>query len=253
VQTDACVLKASDGETQGIKLGTQYVLQTQSKEGLQRIFDVDPSLAEEEEGDDSMQLARYLKERVLTIDVWNADSLMHVGTCKVPLSSFMRQGEPSRIVAQEYDLCEAEFGTYIGGMQLLVSNEGRKVAGKQAPSPPGGHKHKKKVTSKPLEKVENTDSSMPSLATMYDAAKTNHHQSEDARKKLRVERLKRQTVQTELTQTLTVLSNPTASEWDKMSSLRQIEMVRETKKHAILEKVLKESLGSKQTVDVVTG
>jgi hypothetical protein len=30
-----------------------------------------------------------------------------------------------------------------------------------------------------------------------------------------------------------------------MSSLRQIELVRETKKHAILEKVLKESLGSK--------
>jgi hypothetical protein len=163
----------------------------------------------------------------------------------------MRQGEPSRIVAQEYDLCEAEFGTYIGGLQLLVSNEGRKVAPKQAPSPPGGHKHKKKVTSKPLEKVETA--ALPNLATMYEAAKT--HQSEDARKKLRVERLKRQTVQTELqaNQTLTVLSNPTASEWDKMSSLRQIEMVRETKKHAILEKVLKESLGSKQTVDVVTG
>jgi hypothetical protein len=71
-----------------------------------------------------------------------------------------------------------------------VSNEGRKVAPKQAPSPPGGHKHKKKVVSKPLEKMETA--ALPNLATIYDAAKT--HQSEDARKKLRVERLKRQTV-----------------------------------------------------------
>jgi hypothetical protein len=38
-----------------------------------------------------------------------------------------------------------------------------------------------------------------------------------------------------------------------MSSLKQIEMIRESKKANILEKVLKEAVGSKQTVFVVTG
>lgn len=49
------------------------------------------------------------------------------------------------------------------------------------------------------------------------------------------------------------MNNPQANEWDKMSSLRQIEMLRDTKKHTLLEKVLKESMSCKQTVDVVTG
>ena len=58
-----------------------------------RIFDIDPSMrdaGEDDDVDDHMQLAKYLKDRVMTIDLWNGDSLMHVGTCKIPLYSFMR-------------------------------------------------------------------------------------------------------------------------------------------------------------------
>jgi len=61
------------------------------------------------------------------------------------------------------------------------------------------------------------------------------HQSEEARKKLRVERLKRQTVGQELkhnpTNLLASFQDPAANEWDKFHSLKQIEMLRETKKH----------------------
>ena len=48
------------------------------------IFDVDPSISDVPE--ENLHLARYLKDRVLTIDVWNGDSLMHFGTCKVPMN-----------------------------------------------------------------------------------------------------------------------------------------------------------------------
>ena len=82
-------------------------------------------------------------------------------------------------------------------------------------------------------------------------------QSEDARKKLRVERLKRQTATQEIAQNqvslATSISNPNATEWDKLHSLKHIELMRESKKHTLLERVLKESLACKQTVDVVTG
>jgi len=33
---------------------------------------------------------KYLYDRVLTIEAWNADSLMHFGTFKIPLFLIMR-------------------------------------------------------------------------------------------------------------------------------------------------------------------
>jgi hypothetical protein len=93
-------------------MGSQYLLEKVDKtsssasvlDGLNviRIFDIDPSLKEgldDDDVDDHMQLAKYLKERVMTIDLWNGDSLMHFGTCKIPLYAFMRQGEVSKVVA----------------------------------------------------------------------------------------------------------------------------------------------------------
>ena len=75
-----------------------------------------------------MQFARYLKERILTIDLWNGDSLLHFGTCKVPLASFMRQGSDSKSLAQEYDICDPEYpANNLGCLQLFVTNQGRKI------------------------------------------------------------------------------------------------------------------------------
>ena len=49
------------------------------------------------------------------------------------------------------------------------------------------------------------------------------------------------------------INNPQASEWDKMATLKQLEVIRETKKQNLLERVLKESLACKQTIEAVTG
>jgi len=123
--------------TSKVMLGTQYYLvklkylQSQRTGGvdlnqtLATIFDVDPSMSRV--ADEHLFLAKYLKERVLTIDVWNGDSRMHFGTCKVPLNRVLRQGEPSVVNACEFDVCDPDFGGYVGGLQLLISNEGRKV------------------------------------------------------------------------------------------------------------------------------
>lgn len=55
-------------------------------------FDVDSSMNPDVEDDNQehMNLARYLKDRILTIDLWNGESLMHFGTCKVPMAQFLR-------------------------------------------------------------------------------------------------------------------------------------------------------------------
>ena len=67
----------------------------------------------------------YLKDRVLTIDIWNGDSMLHFGTCKVPLHLLMRQGEPSKVIAQEFLVMEPEQAEVVGGLQLLMTNHGR--------------------------------------------------------------------------------------------------------------------------------
>lgn len=72
-------------------------------------------------------MANYLKDKVLTVDLWNGDSLMHFGTTKIPLHILLRQADPTKVIGQEFDICEPENGQYIGGLQLLLTNEGRKV------------------------------------------------------------------------------------------------------------------------------
>jgi len=55
---------------------------------LSMIYDVDPSISGVP--NESLHLARYLKDRILTVDIWNGDSLMHFGTCKIPLYQVLR-------------------------------------------------------------------------------------------------------------------------------------------------------------------
>ena len=204
------------------KSGSDSLMDITPQSGLTRIFDIDPSLnivskddQDESSTEEHLHLAKYLKERVLTLDIWNAESLMHFGTCKVPLNAFMRQGEPSKVVAQEYDICEADFGQYIGGLQLLVTNEGRKIPPREKTAQPigGGHKHKKKVHSKPIDNVTSlmdlSSKTQPNLAMMYETTKQNQStllHSEEARKKLRVDRLKRHTAQIDMQQNSTSMA-----------------------------------------------
>ena len=165
VHSETVALK-SDG--QQLKPATQYFLhkltdQSAIDSTLTFTFDVDPSMFTDDTPDDYMNLARYLKERILTVDVWNGESLMHYGTCKVPMAAFMRQSAPSKVVAQEYDMCEPEFGQNVGSLQLLVTNQGRQIPHKVQESPDKamasstgffqGQKHKKKVVSKPIENI----------------------------------------------------------------------------------------------------
>ncbi len=64
--------------------------------------------------------------------------------------------------------------------------------------------------------------------------------SEEARKRLRVERLKKRTAN--LSTSTKQLADPNSDDWIKMQSLKQIEMIRETNKHTLLNKVLQQSM-----------
>ena len=75
-----------------------------------------------------------------------------MGTCIVPLVGLLRQGEVSKVVAGEYDI-GGEDGTYKGGLQVLMVNEGRKTGEEPAEKKRKTGVVKKKVLSKPIENV----------------------------------------------------------------------------------------------------
>ena len=64
-------------------------------------FDFDPSLdaenAKAEEGQHKI-FCEYLYGRNMTIDIWNGESMMHFGSCKIPLQLLMRQGQPLKTI-----------------------------------------------------------------------------------------------------------------------------------------------------------
>ena len=55
-----------------------------------------------------IQFAKYLQANELKIDAWNSKDHTHFGTCLIPLKRLLRQGEPSREVAAEFELLETD-------------------------------------------------------------------------------------------------------------------------------------------------
>ena len=51
-------------------------------------FEVDPSISRIK--DEHLKMGEYLRERFLTVDVFDGDSLFLYGTCKIPLFELLR-------------------------------------------------------------------------------------------------------------------------------------------------------------------
>lgn len=97
---------------------------------------------------------RYLGRRTLTIDVWDAESLMMVGIVKVPLKMLMRQGRQVATLVKEFDVIEPNFERIRGGVQLLIKHIGKRSEGgvmgmetRGGMRKEGGGKNKRKVKS----------------------------------------------------------------------------------------------------------
>ncbi len=59
----------------------------------------------------------------MSIEVFDADSLMHVGTAKVPLYRIMRQGKLVVAKGLDCEICESQHGNIIGTLQMLITNQ----------------------------------------------------------------------------------------------------------------------------------
>lgn len=80
---------------------------------------------------ESLDFAHYLAYKTLHVDVWDADSLMLLGTVCIPLRKFMRQGEDVAKASLECDIVDSEGAarTEPGGITTSIVLEGGPVAG----------------------------------------------------------------------------------------------------------------------------
>ena len=125
---------AATNDLQGIKAGHPYYLSkvypgkaekddTQSDPNMLAVtFSVDPSLSKIK--DEHTRLAGYLYDRFLPVDVFDAESLVLYGTCKIPLFELLRQGRSSVVRAKECEMCDPDSGEFRGALQLIMSNVG---------------------------------------------------------------------------------------------------------------------------------
>ena len=64
----------------------------------------------------------------MQIDVWDGGvDQTHFGTARVPLVRLLRQGQPSVVLPFQFDLYEQVLNTWVGQLQMLIINEGRRV------------------------------------------------------------------------------------------------------------------------------
>jgi len=77
-------------------------------------FEVDPSISRIK--DENVRLSEYLRERFLTVDIFDGESLFLYGTCKIPLFELLRQGRGSVVRAKECEMCDPDTGNFKGSV-----------------------------------------------------------------------------------------------------------------------------------------
>lgn len=96
---------------------------------VQVTFDIDPSVSKVT--DEHIKLAQYLKERYLTVDIFDAQTRFYFGSCKIPLFELCRQGMAKMTRAKECEIFNAHTNQFNGALQILISNEGKEMSDKQ--------------------------------------------------------------------------------------------------------------------------
>jgi hypothetical protein len=85
---------------------------------VQVSFDIDPSMSKI--GDEHIKFAQYLKERYLTIDIFDAQTRFYFGSCKIPLFELCRQGMAKISRAKECEIFNPVTNEYNGALQILM-------------------------------------------------------------------------------------------------------------------------------------
>ena len=85
-------------------------------------FEIDPSLSGIK--DENVKLAKYLHEKLLNIDIFDADSHFLFATCKLPMYDLLRQQKPHIVKAKRAECTDPDLPGTKGELTLIVRHEG---------------------------------------------------------------------------------------------------------------------------------
>ena len=77
-------------------------------------FEIDPSLSFIK--DENIYLANYLKDKFLSIDIYDADTRFQFGSCKLPLFELLRQQKTEVIRAKDCEISSPYTAEPIGSI-----------------------------------------------------------------------------------------------------------------------------------------
>lgn len=216
-------------------------------------FRIDPSTSKVK--DENLALVRYLKERILSIDLFDSYSRMHFGTVKLPLFTLLRQGKDLKSSGQECDVCEPKYGRIIGKLQVIMTNhivppaDPDYLKNKSKRNQPSQKKHRyKHVHSKPLSLTEVGEGSFQHHLTTFISSKADKD-DEQARQQLRIEKMKKRKMQQNLVEGKT----EEIEDWERKTTLNHISFIREQQKPDVIENLIKTHKNIEKDLEVRPG
>jgi len=255
--------KPQDAPAEVLKYGVPYYLVreaylktgTDTKEPILR-YEIDPSV--DQQYNRHVDFAKYLYAKSLTIDVWDADSLMLFGSVKVPLRELMRQGKQITTFSKEFDIIEPNFMRSKGSLQVLLKNVGKQPVNelpKKRISAQTGVKAgmfdttKKKVKSKKKINLPEEFRSTGVPITRYEDD-DERMMSPEQKKQEMINRYKMAAIENNMN---IMLSNDEYEKERQKRELREISNFRDTKKISTLKASLDHRFKEEKTINVMFG
>ena len=224
---------------------------------LQLKYDIDPSIKGSE--DISQFLAHYLRFKCIFIEIYDAASMLHIGTARFPLVELLRQGKPLVSLKKEAPVYDLKGGR-VGSLLVMLKNMGRAVEvighdkQKMAASgmSMGMHKSKSgkvKIKSNPINLMDSDTLNKVIKGKTVGLSGTGGT-NDELRKQARVNRFKTSFLKPENMNKLTSEVEP---DWVKQKSLKDIQILRDAQRPEILRKVMNQYSTTHETLPYLVG
>ena len=123
-------------------------------------FDIDPSVSLIE--NEHMNLARYMRDQYLTIDIYDADSKFIFATAKLPMFELLRQQMSHVVRAKEIEASAPDSADFRCSIQVIMSNQGKQDKAKMKLLDPTSTGQNMSATTSTLNARETRGGQQPS-------------------------------------------------------------------------------------------
>jgi len=108
-----------------VQMGQQVRI-NRDPEDLSISFDIDPTVSKIE--NENMKLVEYMRERYLTVDIYDADSKFIFATAKIPMFDLLRQTKSNVVRAKEVEASAPDSSEMRASLQVIMQNKGKHTA-----------------------------------------------------------------------------------------------------------------------------